>query len=280
MTGLPEEVPDDRSNPTLSAPSVSQTEIKKRPIVLIAALAITVMAIGAGFLWFNSRLVVLEAERIQVEPPPRVLPGDEDLFVPPADLGVLIEQVANSVVDISCGDTGGTGFAMNIETEVPGSATVIVTNHHVVEPCWESKQQVRVRYGDVMDQETQGTIVSVDEDNDLALLEIEPKLPFLPESENYAARGWWTMAMGNPVEPDLNVILERYVTIGHIGYVYDQYYNFTSATLNKGNSGGPLVNSRGELIGINTFGSSGGEEGTWNIAVDSAVLCEQLLECE
>jgi S1-C subfamily serine protease len=88
------------------------------------------------------------------------------------------------------------------------------------------------------------------------------------------------MAMGNPSDPDLEVSLDRYVSFGYIGYVLDKYWNYTSATLNRGNSGGPLVNSRGELIGINTFTSSGLEEGVWNIAVDSAVLCERLVACE
>ena len=88
------------------------------------------------------------------------------------------------------------------------------------------------------------------------------------------------MAIGNPGDNTVGETLFRYITIGHIGYVLDEYYNYTSATLNKGNSGGPLVNSRGELIGINSFASSGINEGVWNIAVDSAILCEKLLKCE
>jgi serine protease DegS len=88
------------------------------------------------------------------------------------------------------------------------------------------------------------------------------------------------MAVGNPVDSDLEATLNRYVSIGYIGYVYDGYYNYTGATLNRGNSGGPLVNSRGELIGINTYATSGIDDGVWNIAIDSAVLCENLYKCE
>jgi S1-C subfamily serine protease len=47
--------------------------------------------------------------------------------------------------------------------------------------------------------------------------------------------------------------------------VLDDYWNYSSATLNRGNLGGPLVNSRGELIGINTLASSGLDEGVWNV---------------
>ena len=139
---------------------------------------------------------------------------------------------------------------------------------------------VTVRYGDDMALKTVGVIVGADEANDLALIEISPDLPWLRESEVFAERGWWTMAMGNPADPDLKVTLDRYVSFGYIGYVLDEYWNYTSATLNRGNSGGPLVNSRGELIGINTLASSGLDEGVWNIAVDSAVLCVSLIICD
>jgi S1-C subfamily serine protease len=157
---------------------------------------------------------------------------------------------------------------------------VLVTNYHVIEECWLSDASVTVLHGDDFEFETVGVIVGADEENDLALIEIEPFIPTLVESGVYAERGWWTMAIGNPADEGLEVTLDRYVTIGHIGYVYDQTWNYTSATLNRGNSGGPLVNSRGELIGINTLASSGLEEGVWNIAVDSAVLCERLLVCD
>ena len=239
----------------------------------------------------NQRIELLEGQ-INTEPTPVISKDaevtqpnidattDAQLFAPPVDVEELIGRVGRSVVDIACGDGGGTGFALDVLPRSAGANTVLVTNFHVIDRCWEDDSAVSVFYGPSLSTETAGTIVAAGEENDLALIETAPKLPWLRESEMYAKRGWWTMAMGNPSDPDLKVTLDRYVSFGYIGYVLDKYLNYTSATLNRGNSGGPLVNSRGDLIGINTFASSGLEEGVWNIAVDSAVLCERLVACE
>lgn len=239
----------------------------------------------------NARIQLLETQ-MKTEPTPVGSKGrgsttfndepgsDSDLFAPPTDVEGLIDWVGRSVVDIRCAGGGGTGFAMDLMTRSAGANSVLVTNFHVIDECWEDESAVSVLYGPSFTAETSGTIVAADEENDLALIEIGPELPWLSESETFAKRGWWTMAMGNPGDPGLEVSLDRYVTFGHIGYVLDEYWNYTSATLNRGNSGGPLVNSRGELIGINTLGSSNDESGVWNIAVDSAVLCERLVACE
>jgi len=206
----------------------------------------------------------------------------QSLFAPPTDLRALIEDVGKSLADVYCevDGAGGTAFAIDADPVVSGYKTVLVTNHHVIEACWDNELEVSVRIGDDFQTQTLGTITGVDEENDLAVVEIRLVVPPVAETDSYAESGWWSMAMGNPYDRSRDVLLDRYVTVGYIGKVYENTYNYTSAQINPGNSGGPLVNSRGGLIGINTFGTVTQERGIWNIAVDSGLLCDKIFECK
>jgi S1-C subfamily serine protease len=274
---------------------VKRDSASRKAIVFLGVSLVTLLFVIFGLVTqldrSNSRISVLESrfdERLKSDstkessqdPAVESAITEENLFQSPINVEALIARVGQSVVDIECGDGGGTGFALDIIPEGVTAQSVLVTNYHVIDECWESSESVTVGYGEELGQTTQGTIVRADPENDLALIEIDVQVPFLKESEIFAERGWWTMAIGNPLDADLGLTLERYVTFGYIGYVHDNYWNYTSATLNRGNSGGPLVNSRGELIGINTLASSGIDEGIWNIAVDSEVLCLNLLKCD
>lgn len=202
----------------------------------------------------------------------------------PHDLAGFIARAEESIVEILCNGTG-TGFAFDIEPEEPGFSTVIVTNFHVVEDCIDNPDMIRVY---TLSQEDYEAKVKVhlrkfNKDADLALLEIAEQLPRLFASEYFADRGWWTMAIGNPVDADFEdeaETLYNATTFGHISYVLDETWNYTSATINGGNSGGPLLDSRGNVIGINTLAAASTEDGVWNIAIDTDVLCETLIECE
>ena len=205
--------------------------------------------------------------------------SDADLFIPPSDPQALIAQLSESIVAIECGDGGGTGFALLAGTDDDIGTTTIVTNYHVIDTCWDVGDPLMVLTGADRSRTPSSEILDVDEDRDLALISIDEELPIIPSAEYFAEPGWWVMALGNPYDPDLEVILDNFATFGHIGYVLDEYWNYSSAVINPGNSGGPLVNSRGELIGINTLGGASTEGGIWSVAVDSDVLCEQLLKC-
>ncbi len=210
---------------------------------------------------------------------------DLDLFYPPADVATFILRADESIVDIACPQGGGTGFAFDLEVEDANYRTVIVTNYHVIENCLSEPNSIEIVMGENDDTPSEFWIRGVDEANDLALIEIAEELPVLKSSEYFAERGWWVMAIGNPLDAtsedkvDWRVLYEA-TTFGNIVYVYDDYWNYFSATINGGNSGGPLLNSRGEVIGINTWAGASTEYGVWNVAVDTAVLCEQLLMCD
>lgn len=267
---------------------------RKTVVFLLSLLLILLIVISGLVVQFdrsNNQISILESrfeEKLNSEAGKEASPAsgelssnsDVNLFEAPDNVDSLISIVGESVVDVVCGDGGGTGFALDIIPEGDDAESVLVTNYHVVDKCWEDGMGITIRFGETLDRETRGEIVRADPENDLALIEVDVYVPVLKESEVFAKRGWWTMAIGNPLDSELGVTLDRYVSSGYIGYVLDEYWNYTSATLNRGNSGGPLVNSRGELIGINTLASSGIDEGIWNIAVDSAVLCVNLLVCD
>jgi putative serine protease PepD len=204
-----------------------------------------------------------------------------DLFDGPVDLTAVIDEVRTSVVAIECGDGGGTGFAMDVSLRDPDGPfkTVIITNHHVIDECIDGASPLAVFGGPEFDAAGLVEIAGSDEDNDLALIEIDLVIPAIKESKTFAARGWWAMTIGHPYDDIFEAVLYDYVTIGHIGYVHEETVNYTSAIINPGNSGGPLVNARGELIGITSMSQASTEAGVWNYAIDSDVLCETLLDC-
>jgi len=200
-----------------------------------------------------------------------------DLYVAPTDVEAFIDEVAESLVLIECAGSSGTGFAYEISGLEEGYNTFIVTNHHVIKDCIDDADALTVSHGEDYKLTTNSSLFDHDEENDLALIQVEADIARIPESKTFASSGWWNMAIGNPIGD--TELLFNATTFGHIVAVDRERYNFTSAIINPGNSGGPLVNSRGELIGINTFSWASTEEGVANIAVDSDLLCVKIIDC-
>ena len=133
----------------------------------------------------------------------------------------------------------------------------IVTNNHVVEDA----DEITVKLND--ERELKGRVIGTDPDTDLALLKIEgDDFPTLPVGDSDALKvGEWVLAVGNPFS------LSSTVTAGivsakarNIGSSASngqaatiQSFIQTDAAINQGNSGGALVNARGELVGINAM---------------------------
>jgi serine protease Do len=138
----------------------------------------------------------------------------------------------------------GSGFIINPKG-------YILTNHHVVEDA------ARITVGLQSGEKYRGTVVGVDPETDVAVIKIEaPKdLPTVTLGDSNAAQvGDWVLAMGSPFG------LDQTVTAGIISKKEREtpYFNVfqrflqTDAAINRGNSGGPLVNMRGEVIGMNS----------------------------
>jgi serine protease Do len=138
-------------------------------------------------------------------------------------------------------------------------AGYIVTNNHVIEGADEI--DVILSDGAVL----AAKLVGRDEDVDLALLKVESRAPLTAvpwANSDQAEVGQWVVAIGNPFglggTVTAGIISARARDIG--AGAYDDFIQ-TDAAINKGNSGGPLFNVRGEVIGINTAIISPGEAG-------------------
>ena len=282
MSDVPNLNENDEDSWTTSAEEVPSEEIVMKPprLVKVAILISVLSLLLSGYSLLKSQGVEPKSSELSVDP---VNAEGIDLFQPPKDLSSFIATVEESVVSIECesDEDGiwnfGSGFVLDTAAETSGFESVIVTNHHVIEDCIDSENELVVLTGADQSGTPRAVILRWDVENDLAVIEIDEDIIGLTGAETYAERGWWTMAMGSPLGPDSDEsVLYNSTTFGYISYVQDDYWNYTSATVNGGNSGGPLVNSRGELIGINTQAGASTEGGVWNIAVDSAVLCEKI----
>jgi serine protease Do len=127
----------------------------------------------------------------------------------------------------------------------------ILTNHHVIEDA------ARITVGLQSGEKYRGTVIGVDPETDVAVLKIDVSkdLPTVTLGDSNAAQvGDWVLAMGSPFG------LDQTVTAGIISKKEREtpYFNVfqrflqTDAAINRGNSGGPLVNMRGEVIGMNS----------------------------
>jgi serine protease Do len=155
---------------------------------------------------------------------------------------------------------------------------IVVTNNHVI----ANAEQITVTLSD--DTTLQAEVIGRDGVTDLALLKVEPKTP-LPEAtwgdSTKAKVGDWVLAIGNPFGLGGTVtsgIISATARDIHSG-PYDDFLQ-TDASINRGNSGGPMFNLAGDVIGINTaiFSPSGGSIGI-GFAIPSALarpIIEQL----
>ncbi len=196
----------------------------------------------------------------------RLLAGNGDPF----SFADVVESVSPSVVTISNvrdgsnNDVGGLfdrffrgrrgerlvqGHGSGFIIERDG---LILTNNHVV----DNADRLRVRLAD--GREFEAEVIRRDAQTDIALLRIDAEdLPAAPLGDSDAMRvGDWVLAIGSPFRRELEHSVSAGIISGKgrgdIGIAGYEDFLQTDAAVNPGNSGGPLVNLRGEVIGMNT----------------------------
>jgi serine protease Do len=180
------------------------------------------------------------------------------------------------------GGRRGSGAPQDVPVQGEGSGFIIdkdgyiLTNNHVVEEA--DTIEVKLAGMDELEQWLPARLVGRDPLTDSALIQIT-KLPDEPLAvskfgdSSQLAQGDWVMAIGNPFT------LANTVTVGVVSAVgrlqqtaadlrFEEFIQ-TDAAINRGNSGGPLLNIRGEVIGINTMIVS--DQGGGNVGVGFAV---------
>ncbi len=220
----------------------------------------------AGALMLGTALVVTPAFDAQATP---------ETFAP------LAEKISDSVVNITTSSTVSTptgpmpqvpegspfedffrdfmdrnqGEQQPRRSQALGSGFVIsddgyiVTNNHVIDGADEI--EVEFFNGESLPAEVVGT----DDQTDIALLKVESDAPLKPVpfgNSDAAAVGDWVMAMGNPLGQGFSVSAGIVSARNRaLSGTYDDYIQ-TDAAINRGNSGGPLFNMEGEVVGVNT----------------------------
>ncbi len=248
MTSLPPPAPGVNAVP----PAPSPRHAKRRGVLLVGVVAAVAWVAGLTGALLGSQV------SDWLDSPPRSA-SDEPIDVSDAsgpiegrlDVGQVIDHIAPSVVTISADLDGGQSVGTGVIVSSDGE---IITNGHVVNGATD----IRVRLaGETEPREAR--LLAVDPGNDLALLrmngdDFDAAVFADPDSvelgDEVVAIGFALGLDGDP-SVTLGIVSALDRTIGTDGAFLDGLIQ-TDAAISSGNSGGPLVNARGEVVGINT----------------------------
>jgi S1-C subfamily serine protease len=199
---------------------------------------------------------------------------DETTKALPPDVPTLVAKVSKSMVTVHCSEDSalGSGFSVDVGDPPPGYTTAIVTNFHVIEAC--TQPGTVDPYVSRGERPLNTALGSWDEENDIALLFVASALPTIPWATAVGAKpkaGDFVAAIGSPFG------LEGTATAGIISNLHEIVIQ-TDAAVNPGNSGGPLIDRNGYVLGINTFGYSGAQNVNFAVRIDQ--LCQRVLDCD
>ncbi len=197
-----------------------------------------------------------------------------DGYVQPRSIEKLVERTQDSTVTVIC-RTGkdsvsqGTAWAIDLENGKDEKyPTSLITNHHVIEDCIPAGGKLTV--AELFKKEVPAEIIKWDKKNDLALLATGLKLKTLELSDFDPWPGYWVMALGSADGYEGSVAFGSVLNAS-------EYEILITANVSGGNSGGPLVDNEGKVVGIVSWSST---KEQYNGAVSLNAMCSKILECD
>ena len=274
--------------------------MKKVFSFILVALISSAVSIGT-FMWLNNN----EPNHYSSAPEPTVKANAWPAAFAPAssqaietDFTKAAEEVVHAVVHIKSTKMpdqqtrnfygnpffdqffGGQGYSQQPRIGM-GSGVIItkdgyiVTNNHVI----KESDELEVTLND--NRTFNAKVIGTDEATDLALLKIEAEdLPIVKMGDSDKLKvGEWVLAVGNPFQLNSTVtagiVSAKARNVGMSGNMGIESYIQTDAAVNPGNSGGALVNTKGELVGINTaLISETGNYAGCSFAVPSSIVAK------
>lgn len=197
-----------------------------------------------------------------------------DGYVQPRSVSDVIAKAELSTVTVWCeisedDISQGTAWVIELENDLGDVyPTTLITNHHVIEDCIGGKGKVTVALP--RQDEQRAVIVKWDTENDLAVLATKAKYPAFELAESAPWAGYWVMAFGSADG------YEGSVALGNVLNVSGNNLLITN-NVSHGNSGGPLIDNEGNVVGVTTWGAI---DEQYNVAVSLDGFCAKILECE
>ena len=253
-----------RTSPPKKFSQASHPERRSRELLLVFFLSVTLLNSGCS----------------AVSP----MVDNQSLYEPPLEYAALVSKATSSTFEISCrGEWRGTGWAIKLEGEAKG---YLVTAFHVVEDCVDSgtikaRNHLRSpfelellsydgRYWDdvTSDLDKVRDLALLSTDQDVVGLDVEPEGPQV---------GNWIAVAGYPGVHDG---VEPLFTFGNVAG-FDEFRMITiDAVTNDGNSGGPVLNSRGLVVGTYFASSKWKNSEPLGFVQPVRIHCQLVYKCE
>lgn len=196
-----------------------------------------------------------------------------DGYVSPRSPGDVVDKVMDGVVVVNCipkkGDpTLGSGWSIELQPSSKIYKSSIITNFHVIDECIDGKGQLNIE--NYAGKTFEAVVDITDKENDLAKLSTTLEVPNLQLSDNAPWPGYWVMTVG---------AADGYQGSVTFGAVMNATMKeiFITANISHGNSGGPLVDNEGLVIGTNSWGMKGEQ---YNGAMSLDAMCAKILKCK